>query len=79
MAFEDHPEVSLNYDENTCDRQSDFRSWVLFSKWAKFYADCENAIKIWENVEVFGRMAIEHVAGISLNYDKNTCHRQSTC
>ena len=24
-------------------------------------------------------MSFEHVAGISLNYDKQTCDRQSTC
>ena len=28
---------------------------------------------------VFDRMVIEHVAGISLNYEKNTLYRQSPC
>ena len=28
---------------------------------------------------VFEIMAFEHVAGISFNYDENTCDRQSTC
>ena len=30
-------------------------------------------------LRVFEIMAFEHIAGISLNYDKNTCDRQSTC
>ena len=28
---------------------------------------------------VFDRMAIEHVPGISLNYEDNTLYRQSPC
>ena len=35
--------------------------------------------KLEKMFRVFQIMAFEHVSGISLNYDKQTCERQSTC
>ena len=36
-------------------------------------------IKLEKMFKIFEIMAFELVAGISLNYDKNTCDQQSTC
>ena len=46
---------------------------MFFSKCSKFYVHFENAIKFQEN---FGGCAdnwFELVAGVFVNYDKNTC------
>ena len=53
---------------------------IFFSKGLKFYVDLKNGEKKIEKVFlVYEIMEFEPVAGTYLNYEENTCDRQSTC
>ena len=51
---------------------------IFLSKHSKFYVDFENAIKFEENVDCF-EDCFELVVGTSVNYERKTCDRPSTC
>ena len=52
---------------------------IFFSKCAKFYVDFENWKNIGKSFLALELMVFERVPGIYVNYDENTCDRQSTC